>query len=132
MAATLIFRMPRDARMHHTLREYFSIQTVTLLATWAVLMFLEWGKPHIVGNHFNPQWVLLGAIISAIVSAFLTDQHRAPTLWRYRRWVALGCGAIAWASVGRFVSSPLGWLAGAVVWASVLVALGTQHYTQDD
>lgn len=102
--------------------QYFRLQTLALLAVWVELMFLEWGKPRVVGNSFNPQWVLLGVIFSAIITALLARRDAVFSPVPYRRTVALTAGVIAALGVGAAVSSPFGWIAGIVAWAGILAA----------
>ncbi|MDD5110905.1 MAG: hypothetical protein PHI63_06895 [Patescibacteria group bacterium] len=102
--------------------QYFRLQTIALLAVWVVLMFLEWGKPHVVGSSFNPQWVLLGVIFSAIITALLAGREAVFPPVPYRRTAALTAGVITLIGVGAAVSSPVGWLAGVIVWAGILAA----------
>lgn len=115
--------------MRNLLFKYFRIQTAGLLATWVLLLFMEWGKPHVVGNSFNPQWVLLGLVISAIITAFLAPAGTRTTGLPYRRALAVALGTVGLISIGSAVSSPVGWIAGVVVWGSVLAAVIPQeHY----
>ena len=107
---------------------YVRAQTGGLVTAWAGLMAMEWGKPHLVGNAFHPQWVLLGLLISATLTAFLAARGEPPARVWYRHWLAVGCGIVAVVAVGAAVSSPVGWLIGVVAWGSVLAALGEQQH----
>lgn len=104
---------------------YFRIQTAGLFATWTMLLFLEWAKPHLVGNYFNPQWVLILLGISVIITTLLMPRQAADSAarWRYRRLVAIAAGVIALVSVRAAVSSPVGWIFAVVAWGSVLSAV---------
>ena len=121
--------MPAISRTRRAIAlTYCRTQTGGLLLMWAALMALEWGKPHFVGNTFNPHWVLLGLVFSATLTAFLTFRGAPPaTVW-YRHWLAVGAGIAAAVGVGAAVSSPVGWLFAVVAWGSVLAALGEQQH----
>lgn len=100
---------------------YLRIQTIGLLGTWTALLFLEWGKPHLVGNVINPQWVLLGLVISVIITSFLPVPSQRP-MWRYRRAIAIALSLVILMAAGAKISSPIGWIAAVVVWGSMLAA----------
>ena len=92
-----------------------------MLGTWAALMFLEWGKPHLVGNVVNPQWVLLGLVISVTITSLLPVPSQRPMV-RYRRAVAIAVSVVLLISAGAKISSPIGWITAVVAWGSMLAA----------